>query len=108
MGIKIAIDDFGIGSSLKFLKHLPLDVLKIDQSFVKAMTREPGDAAFVTAVAAMAHSLKLRLVAEGVTTKEQLTFLQAQGCDEGQGFLFSKPLPADDLTKLLTLTSLIS
>ena len=101
LGVKMAIDDFGIGSSLSFFKHFSIDILKIDQSFIKDMTHDSGDAAFIQAIIAMAHSLKLRVVAEGVSTQAQLDFLQAQKCDEIQGFLFSKPLPTAQLTALL-------
>jgi EAL domain-containing protein (putative c-di-GMP-specific phosphodiesterase class I) len=97
----VAVDDFGIGSSLGFLKSFPLDTLKIDQSFIKDMTREPGDAAFITAIMIMAHSLNLNVVAEGITTEDQETFLKARSCDEGQGYLFSMPLPAAEVEKLL-------
>ncbi len=100
-GVKMAIDDFGIGSSLSFFKHFSIDILKIDQSFIQDMTRDSGDAVFIQAIIAMAHSLKLCVVAEGVSTQAQLDFLQAQQCDEIQGYLFSKPLPADQLTELL-------
>ncbi len=101
LGVSVAIDDFGIGSSLSVLKHFPIDILKIDQSFIKDMTREAGDAAFIRAIITMAHSLKLRVVAEGVSTPEQLEFLRLQRCDEIQGFLYSQPLPTDQLTNLL-------
>lgn len=101
LGVSVAIDDFGIGSSLSVLKHFPIDILKIDQSFIKDMTKEAGDAAFIRAIIAMAHSLKLRVVAEGVSTEEQLEFLRLHQCDEIQGFLFSKPLPTQQLATLL-------
>ncbi|MDX1522643.1 MAG: bifunctional diguanylate cyclase/phosphodiesterase, partial [Anaerolineae bacterium] len=101
LGVGIAIDDFGVGSSLGFLKHFPLDTLKIDQSFVKDMTREVGDAAFIKAIITMAHTLKLKVVAEGVTSPEQEALLRAQACDEIQGYLFSEPLSIDQITKLL-------
>ena len=101
IGVRVAVDDFGIGSSLGFLKSFPLDTLKIDQSFIKDMTREPGDAAFITAIMIMAHSLNLNVVAEGITTEDQETFLKARSCDEGQGYLFSMPLPAAEVEKLL-------
>ncbi|MCB0155458.1 MAG: EAL domain-containing protein [Anaerolineae bacterium] len=101
MGVRVAVDDFGIGSSLGFLKSFPLDTLKIDQSFVKDMTREPGDAAFITAIMIMAHSLNLNVVAEGITTEEQKLFLQERACDEGQGYLFSPALPPAKMEQLL-------
>jgi EAL domain-containing protein (putative c-di-GMP-specific phosphodiesterase class I) len=101
LGVHIAIDDFGMGSSLDLLRHFPINTLKIDQSFVKDMTGGPHDVAFVTAIIAMAHSLKLKVVAEGLETEEQLALLKAQQCDEVQGNLCSPPLSTDVLTKLL-------
>jgi diguanylate cyclase (GGDEF)-like protein len=98
MGINISIDDFGTGfSSLASLKRLPIDALKIDQSFVREATSDPDDAALVMAIITLAHNLRLKVIAEGVETEDQLRFLQLLRCDEIQGYFFSKPLPADTL-----------
>ncbi|MEE8511742.1 MAG: EAL domain-containing protein [Acidiferrobacterales bacterium] len=102
MGIRIAIDDFGTGySSLAYLKRFPIHTLKIDRTFIKDLPRDRDDAAIVTAVISLARGLGLNVVAEGVETAEQLRFLRSRSCDTVQGFIFSKPLPAEEMTQLL-------
>jgi len=98
IGVRISIDDFGTGfSSLSYLKYFPVDTLKIDQSFVRKLHNNPNDETIIKAIISMAHNLNLKVVAEGIETKEQLVFLQHHLCDEGQGFFLSKPLLANDL-----------
>jgi len=98
LGVKIAIDDFGTGySSLSYLKRFPIGTLKIDQSFVRDMTNDAGDAHLVNAIIAMGHSLNISVVAEGVETHEQLALLRGNGCDLGQGFYIGRPMPFDAL-----------
>ena len=101
-GVQIAVDDFGTGySSLSYLRKFPIDALKIDQSFVRQITSAPDDTTIVTAVISMGRSLKLRVVAEGVETQQELEFLQAHQCDEAQGYYFSRPVLPQIFAKLL-------
>ncbi|MYN00781.1 EAL domain-containing protein [Pseudoduganella sp. DS3] len=101
LGIKVAIDDFGTGySSLAYLQRFPIDKLKIDIAFVRDITTNPNDAAIALAIISMAHSLKLRVIAEGVETRPQLEYLRRNRCDEIQGYFFSRPLAAADMGAL--------
>ena len=101
-GVRVAVDDFGTGySSLSYLRKFPIDALKIDQSFVRQITTSPDETSIVTAIISMGRSLGLRVVAEGVETQEELTFLQAHRCDEAQGYYFSRPVAAGQFVKLL-------
>jgi len=102
MGIRLAIDDFGTGySSLAYLKRFPIDCLKIDRSFVADIPRDAGNTAITQAIVAMSHSLGLKVIAEGVETQEQLAFLREHGCDQVQGFYFSRAVPQAEATELL-------
>jgi EAL domain-containing protein (putative c-di-GMP-specific phosphodiesterase class I) len=101
-GVQLAIDDFGTGySSLSYLKRFPIDTLKIDQSFVRDIVTDAGDATIVDAVIGMGRNLRQRVIAEGVETRAQLEFLRARQCEVGQGFHFSHPMPAEEFARLL-------
>jgi diguanylate cyclase (GGDEF)-like protein/PAS domain S-box-containing protein len=102
MGLHLAVDDFGTGySSLSYLRQFPIDVLKIDKSFVHQISGDPNDSAIVSAIIDMGRNLKQRVIAEGIETQQQLAFLQARHCAEGQGYLFSRPLAAPQFAHLL-------
>jgi len=101
LGVRITIDDFGTGySSLSYLKRFPADSIKIDRSFIHDLQEDTQDPVIVAAIIAMARSLRLKVVAEGIETQAQLEFLVRHGCDEGQGFLFTPALAAEDFAQL--------
>ena len=102
LGVHLSIDDFGTGySSLSYLKRFPIDLLKIDQSFVRDITVDPDDAAIVTSIISLAHSLRLEVIAEGVETEAQLAYLRTHGCDCMQGYYFSRPVPHEEVAQIL-------
>jgi len=102
MGVRLVLDDFGTGySSLAYLKHLPLDTIKIDRTFVAGLDGE-ADRSIVEAVIALAHGLRISVVAEGIETEAQFEILREMGCDTGQGYLFARPLPEPDAARLLS------
>ena len=104
MGIKIALDDFGTGySSLTYLKNLPIDIVKMDREFIKSIIDENEDDIIVKSVIRLTHSLNLKVVAEGIETEKQLAFLKKCNCDIGQGYLFSKPVPQEEIEKILKI-----
>lgn len=101
-GITLALDDFGTGySSLNYLRHFPIDTLKIDRSFVRDVVADPHNAAVTNAIISLAKSLELKITAEGVETQDQFEYIKSQGCNEIQGYYFSRPVPADALARLL-------
>jgi EAL domain-containing protein (putative c-di-GMP-specific phosphodiesterase class I) len=103
LGVGISIDDFGTRySSLTYVKHFPIDRLKIDQSFVRDLGSNPHDAAIVRAIVSLGHSLELEVIAEGVESAEQVALLHAEGCDEVQGYFFGRPVPSGEFVAQAT------
>src|SRR5271169_3920434 len=102
MGVLVSVDDFGTGySSMSYLRRFPIDKLKIDRVFIDEIVSRPEDASIVRAIVSLAHSLRLKVVAEGVETPAQLEFLKAVGCDEYQGYHFSRPVPANEFQHIV-------
>jgi EAL domain-containing protein (putative c-di-GMP-specific phosphodiesterase class I) len=102
LGIRLSLDDFGTGySSLSYLRRFPIDVLKVDQSFIRDVTTNADDACITSSIISLAHGLQLSVIAEGVETREQLRYLKQQKCDVMQGYYFSRPLPADQFFALM-------
>jgi EAL domain-containing protein (putative c-di-GMP-specific phosphodiesterase class I) len=102
MGVQVSVDDFGTGySSMSYLQRFPIDKLKIDRTFISDVTSSNDDASIVSAIVSLGHTLKLKVIAEGVETPEQLEFLQMLGCDQYQGFHYSKPMPAEEFAELI-------
>jgi EAL domain-containing protein (putative c-di-GMP-specific phosphodiesterase class I) len=106
-GVTIAVDDFGTGySSMNYLRHLPIDVIKIDRSFVSRATEDGYDSTIIEAVLTIARSLELSVVAEGIETPEQLEYVRSRSCERAQGFLLARPMPLDDAEAVMFATSL--
>jgi EAL domain-containing protein (putative c-di-GMP-specific phosphodiesterase class I) len=109
LGVLVSVDDFGTGySSMSYLRRFPIDKLKIDRTFVKEMTSRPEDASIVRAMVSLAHSLNLKVVAEGVETADQLALLQQLGCDQCQGYYFSAALPPTEFARLISTQTHLS
>jgi EAL domain-containing protein (putative c-di-GMP-specific phosphodiesterase class I) len=103
IGVRLAIDDFGTGySSLSYLQRFPIDILKIDRAFVKGIAENTDDEALARTIVQLARTLRLRTIAEGIETAEQLERLRALGCDHGQGYYFARPMPAEQVAEMLT------